>query len=323
MKIGIPRAITYYWFYPFWKSYFDSLKIETIVSPPTNKEILDAGLKLAVDEACLPIKLFLGHVAHLIDKADSIFVPGIKSTEPRRYYCPQVIALPETTVMAFNKKIFLTPEINSRAGELIWKDNYYDFALKLGYDHGTAKEAVEKAAMSFNEAQNFDNNQDHEPEAGILKIALVGHPYLVNDPYVNFDLKRKLRGYGAVIKTPQELSPDQVDANTTVLKKDLFWSYSRNMVAASTYYSNEDVVDGFIFLSTFGCGTNAIIEPYMLKAAENLPLITVTLDEHTSPTGIQTRLEAFLDMVNRYKEVQNEGSFSIDGALAYRSRSLL
>jgi len=318
MKIGIPRSMTYYWFYPFWKSYFDHLKIETLISPPTNKEILDAGLKLAVDEACLPIKLFLGHVDYLINKADFVFVPGIKSTEPKRFYCPQVIALPETTIMTFNEKNFLTPEINSHAKDLQWKDNYYDFALKLGYDHTTAKEAVEKACTSLNETQNFDENY-HEPEVANLKIALLGHPYLINDPFVNFDIKRKLIQHGAIIKTPQELSSAQVDANTTLLKKDLFWSYQRNMVAASMHHSEDDVVDGFILLSTFGCGTNSIIEPYIMTGTEKLPFITITLDEHTSPTGIQTRLEAFLDMVARYKEVKNEGSVSLDGALAYRS----
>jgi predicted nucleotide-binding protein (sugar kinase/HSP70/actin superfamily) len=319
MKIGIPRSMTYFWFYPFWKAYFDYLKIETIVSPPTNKEILNAGLKLAVDEACLPIKIFLGHVDYLINKADFIFIPSIKSTEPKRYYCPQVIALPETTMMAFDKKTFLTPEINSHSKDLKWKDDYRDFALKLGYDHATAKEAVEKACVSFNETQNIDDNQYYETNADTLKIALVGHPYLVNDPFVNFDIKSKLIQHGAVIKTPQELSPKQVDNNTTLLKKDLFWSYQRNMVAAPNHYSKDDVVDGFIFLSTFGCGTNAIIEPYILTGAKKLPFVTITLDEHTSPTGIQTRLEAFLDMVARYKEVQNESSISLDGALAYRS----
>lgn len=306
MKIGIPRAITYYWFYPLWKSYFDYLKIETIVSPPTNKEILDAGLKLAVDEACLPVKIFLGHAAYLINEADFIFVPGIKSMEPKRYYCPQIIALPETTRMTFNKQVFLTPEINSYDGELKWQDNYYDFALKLGYSHARAREAVEKACMSFDGIQHFDDSQHHEAKAdcgknlssaGTLKIALIGHPYLINDPFINFDLKKKLMDYGAVIKTPQELSPGQVNAHTILLKKDLFWSYPRNMVASSAHYSKEDVVDGFILLSSFGCGTNAIIEPYILKEAEKLPLITITLDEHTSPTGIQTRLEAFINMI--------------------------
>lgn len=331
MKIGIPRAITYYWFYPFWKLYFETLNIETIVSPPTNKEILDAGLRLAVDETCLPVKIFLGHVAHLINEADFVFVPSIKSTEPKRYYCPQIIALPETTRITFAKQVFLAPEINSYDQELNWKENYYDFALKLGYNHFKAREAVEKASVIHDRMQFIDMGQYYEtksdsekvfPHNGTLKIALLGHPYLINDSFINFDLKKKLLDYGAIIKTPQELSQDQVNAHTTILKKDLFWSYSRSMVAASLYHSEKEVVDGFIFLSSFGCGTNAVIEPYILKGAEKLPLITITLDEHTSPTGIQTRLEAFLDMVIRHKEVQNEDCFPPNGTLAYRSRSL-
>ncbi len=321
MKIGIPKALTFYWFYPFWKSFFNNLNIETLISPTTNKEILDSGVKLAVDEACLPVKLFLGHVDYLMDKVDFIFIPGIKSTEPKRYYCPQIIALPETIRTTFSKQIFITPEINSYESQFKWKEDYYNFALQLGYDHTKAWDIVEKA---FKIPENIVPLE--KPNASSeysLKIAIIGHPYILNDSFINFDLNKKLMKYGAIIKTPQELSPYQVDINTKILDKDLFWSYSRNMVAAAMYYSQDEIVDGFIFLNSFGCGTNAIIEPYIYKLTESLPVLTVTLDEHTSPTGIETRLEAFLDMVIRNKEVKsNEGGFSNDGEFTHRSGSL-
>ncbi|KUO49523.1 MAG: hypothetical protein APF76_03165 [Desulfitibacter sp. BRH_c19] len=321
MKIGIPKALAYYYFYPFWESFFKNLNIETVVSPTTNKEILDSGVRLAVDEACIPVKLFLGHVAYLMDKADFIFIPGIKSTEPKRYYCPQMIALPETTRTTFSKQVFLTPEINSYNRQFKWKEDYYEFAIKLGYDHSRAWDAVEKSwTMHENVPPRVKQNASAD---SCLEIAIIGQPYLLNDSFINFDLNKKLIDYGAVIRIPQELSPSQVDANTKILDKDLFWSYPRNMVAAAKHYSQEEIVDGFIFLNSFACGTNAIIEPYILKMTENVPVLTVTLDEHTSPTGMQTRLEAFLDMVIRNKEVKNESGLSLNGAFTYRSGSLL
>lgn len=320
MKIGIPKALTYYWFYPFWKAFFDHLNIETVTSPTTNKEILDSGVKLAVDEACIPVKLFLGHVAYLMDKVDFLFVPGIKSTEPRRYYCPQIIALPETTRTTFSKQIFLTPEINSYSRASKWKEDYYEFAIKLGFNHVIAWEAVEKSLKLI---ENLPHMEKNEPSQECLEIAVIGHPYILNDSFINFNLNQKLQKYGAVIKNPEGLSSCQVNENTKMLAKDLFWSYPRNIIAAAKYYSQEEIVDGFIFLNSFGCGTNAIIEPYILQMTENIPFLTVTLDEHTSPTGIQTRLEAFLDMVIRNKEVKYEGGFSCNGTFTYRPRSLL
>ena len=62
VKVGIPRALWYYKYFPLWESFFKDLGAEIIVSPVTNKNILDQGVKLIVDEACLPVKVFFGHV---------------------------------------------------------------------------------------------------------------------------------------------------------------------------------------------------------------------------------------------------------------------
>ena len=43
----------------------------------------------------LPIKIFHGHVADLINKVDAIFVPRIISIAPREYICPKFLGLPD------------------------------------------------------------------------------------------------------------------------------------------------------------------------------------------------------------------------------------
>ena len=67
IRVGIPRALLYYRYYPAWKTFFNALQAEVVLSPETNKEILDAGVRLAV-EACLPVKIYLGHLACLRDR---------------------------------------------------------------------------------------------------------------------------------------------------------------------------------------------------------------------------------------------------------------
>ena len=60
MKIGIPRALLYYRYHVLWNTFFQELGIETVISPHTNKTLMDAGSHYAIDENCLSSKLFFG-----------------------------------------------------------------------------------------------------------------------------------------------------------------------------------------------------------------------------------------------------------------------
>ncbi len=73
--VGIPRALSFFKNAAMWVAFLESFGARVLITPPTNKEILDDGLKLSIDESCLPTKVFIGHVKHLVDrKPDFIFV---------------------------------------------------------------------------------------------------------------------------------------------------------------------------------------------------------------------------------------------------------
>jgi predicted nucleotide-binding protein (sugar kinase/HSP70/actin superfamily) len=75
MKIGIPKALMYYFYYPFWKTLFESLGFEVVTSGDTSKSVLDAGVKEAVAEICVPMKVYTGHILNLLDKnVDYIYI---------------------------------------------------------------------------------------------------------------------------------------------------------------------------------------------------------------------------------------------------------
>ena len=80
MKIGIPRALSYYNFFPFWYGFFTDLGIEIVLSDVTTKQTMSIGSSLVVPETCLPVKVYVGHILNLLDKGvDKIFVPSIQS----------------------------------------------------------------------------------------------------------------------------------------------------------------------------------------------------------------------------------------------------
>src|SRR5690554_4014161 len=102
-KIGIPRALMFHYYYPAWENFFQELGMEVILSPETNKKILDDGVKRAVDDLCLPFKVYYGHVLQLIDKVDYIFVPRLISLGDKNAVCPKFMGLPDMIRAAFDK----------------------------------------------------------------------------------------------------------------------------------------------------------------------------------------------------------------------------
>ena len=96
MEIGIPRALSFYTYYPFWHGFFEGLGIKVILSDPTTKKTLSEGAALVVSETCLPVKVYAGHVLNLIEKGvKKIFVPSIQSIAPKIYNCSKIRGLPD------------------------------------------------------------------------------------------------------------------------------------------------------------------------------------------------------------------------------------
>ena len=90
--IGIPRALLYHRYGVLWATFFERLGCRIVLSPPSNRRILERGIALAVDETCLPLKVFLGHVEALKGKADHILVPRVASLAKDEQACVKLMA---------------------------------------------------------------------------------------------------------------------------------------------------------------------------------------------------------------------------------------
>lgn len=58
LKVGIPRGLLFYRFYAYWTTFLKELGADLVISPPTNKLIIQRGLTYGVDEICFPVKVF-------------------------------------------------------------------------------------------------------------------------------------------------------------------------------------------------------------------------------------------------------------------------
>lgn len=152
IKIGIPRALAYYAYFPFWKEFFQELGLEVIVSQATTKQILDNGVKESVTDACVPIKLFHGHVYDLKDKVDYIFVPRIVSVNKEKTvtFCPKFLGLPN---MIKSSMTGLPPLLDTRIDLKKGKGELFKVCYRLGRKFHATLFTIIKAYLRGRKAQ--------------------------------------------------------------------------------------------------------------------------------------------------------------------------
>ena len=93
MKIGLPKALLYYHYSPIWKAFFNELNVKVIESDNTTLKTLILGKEKSIDEACLALKIYLGHIEELKDKCDYILIPRIYSLTKSEQVCTNFNAL--------------------------------------------------------------------------------------------------------------------------------------------------------------------------------------------------------------------------------------
>ena len=321
IKVGIPRALLYYRLYPFWKTFFNSLGIEVVVSGKTTKKLLIEGLKYAPDEACLSIKVVFGHVKDLIEKVDYLFLPRLVSLERGTYICPKFIGFPDMIRSAFDNLpplIDTSFNLRKRPSNLFFPMYRIGRVFKKSFFtiHEAYKRALEEESKYLSSLRkgnllpevlySWEERRTLGPSnpKGNLCIALVGHPYNLYDSFVNLNIIKKLENLGARVITPEMVSPLDIKKETDKIPQEIFWSLGREIVGASFYLIESGSIDGLVHLGSFGCGPDSFLRELIADKIRKYPEIaylSLILDEHTGEAGLVTRLEAFIDLIERRK----------------------
>ncbi|HEY9059781.1 MAG TPA: acyl-CoA dehydratase activase-related protein [Pseudobacteroides sp.] len=328
IKVGIPKSLFYYQMYPLWNTFFEELGAEVITSPNTTKKILDEGVRVCVDEACVPVKLFHGHVLSIKDKVDILFIPRLTSISKGEYVCPKFGGLPDmvkSTVKGLPEIIDV--EINWRKADSNDIESIITIGSFIVKDEKAIKNAYKKAVDKFND-YNEDIKKGFMPEddknrksnlfvvkdSGIINIAVIGHPYNLYDSYINMNLFKKLRANGVNIITQEMIGEDVINLHARKLNKRVFWNFGRKALGSVMHMIEGSDIKGMIFLMSFGCGIDSFIGDLaerMIRRHTDIPFIYVTIDEHSGQAGLDTRLEAFIDMI-RWRD-KNEVDISAYG----------
>ncbi|MCT4594000.1 MAG: acyl-CoA dehydratase activase-related protein [Anaeromicrobium sp.] len=318
VKVGIPRALLFYEYYPLWKVFFEELGAKVIVSQKTNKEIVNKGIKSTINEACIPVKIYHGHVLDIKDKVDYLFIPRLKSVCRGEYICPKFCGLPEMIKYSIKDlPQVIYPEIDFMKNKKKLKEIICEVGKYFTNDSTRILSAYDKAYSNYKSYKKNVNRGIPTSKGNLShkkKVMVMAHSYNLYDTYMNMDIINKIQEKGIDVFTPEIVHKEYTDDYACKFKGNLYWTFAKKLIGTALYMIDKKNIHGIVYISTFGCGIDSVVAHMVenfIRKESSIPFMLVTLDEHSGEAGINTRVEAFVDMI-KWRDI-NENNISSNG----------
>lgn len=309
MTVGIPRGLFYYYYGDLWIAFLDTLEVPYILSEETNREIIDLGMHYATDEMCLSMKIYLGHIASLKGKCDTILVPRIDNYGTKNQTCTNFLAVSDIVRNLFSIEP-LTYNINYEKMETE-EEAFKKMGKELGFDELTSLRAYRNATTNINyqRQKQISKNIDilHKKK---LKILVVGHPYNLYDAFIGKPILEFLKMNDVEIIHSSLFHENITEELGEKMQQGLYFKYSKNLMGSIVLC--EDKVDGIVFVTAFPCGIDSLVNEIAFRYLK-IPHIEIVIDELDSMVGIETRLESFIDVLERNGGHEKNSDVSTNG----------
>jgi len=322
-RIGIPRALMFYRYFPLWHAFFENLGWRVMVSNGgRQKENI-----IYFEDSCLPMKLLVTHAVQLKDQVDHLFIPRLISIHRTYIMCPKFRGAPDIVRLATEGNVSIIDDtIDLRKGGHALLRSFVKIGERVGASGHESRRAFREAERIFSKfhqdwldrinrlptGQLFETNVPTplRGRATSLHLAFIGHPYNLFDIDINKDVLALAKSLEIEIMTSDLLSEKEIDREVSGLSKEIYWSSGREIVG-SLFHFLSGGVDGVVFLTSFKCGIDALLQEFIkrrlkVRGGTSIPLLILSFDEHTGREGLATRLEAFRDIVEERKNSKSE-----------------
>lgn len=309
-SIGISRSFYTNMMFPLFKEFFTQLGLKIVLSD----EIDPVGVKKTASSFCYPVEVAHGMFYNLIQKdTDYIFLPQIAELyvkgDPRKgkeHSCTCVLAQSEpyylqSTFRNIKSKLII-PVLNfcdgwdTQLGEFVKigkalrsneidSKKAYKSAVKIFENHLSDKKELGQQAL---EEIKKDKNQ--------IGIILFGRSYNAFAEEINMGIPQKFSSRGIHIVPFDCLTYDDEPS-----VENMNWAVGTEMMKAAHFVKRHPQLFG-VYITNFSCGPDSFLVGYFRDIMLTKPSLTLELDSHTADAGIDTRIEAFLDIIERYKK---------------------
>jgi len=311
-KIGINKSLMVNTLFPLYFNFFDKLGLEVIV--PGKVDAKEKSLVKKDSTFCYPVVLAHEYFREMLKlDLDYIFLPHIKGMHVENNIsssmaCPlaqgEAYYLKSTFNLTDSEKI-LSPIIDFSDGYEPMTQRFIEIGEKLGFGKGKAAEAYKFATEVQKQFVNNSKEIGREfleeiKETGEKAIVIFGRPYnaLTKDGNMGIPEKFASKGYKII---PFEFLPIEDEKP----QKKMYWAMGQSIIKAAKFVSKHPQLFG-VFVTNFSCGPDSFVASYFRDEMGEKPSLTLELDSHTADAGIDTRIDAFIDIVKNYKNENNK-----------------
>lgn len=334
-SIGISRSFYTNILFPLYKTFFEELGFNIVLSDDVNQE----GIKKTASSFCFPAEIAHGMFQNLVEKEpDYIFLPQItelfaegETRKGKEHSCTCVLAQSEpyyiqSTFRKVRSKI-ISPVLDFRKGWSFAKPDFINLADELELGKDEISQAFDKAVDKFQEIVKKKKEigkellSELEKDKSKIGIVLFGRAYNAFADEANMGIPRKFASRGYYI-----IPFDCLTYSEESSIENMNWAVGTELMKASNLVKKHPQLFG-TFITNFSCGPDSFIIGYFRDLMKSKPSLTLELDSHSADAGIDTRIEAFLDIIDRYKksDIKDEtpGEFlqaeikNIDGKLTF------
>ena len=303
--VGIPRAFSVHTLYPLYSNFFYELGIRTMLST----EVAHEGVARAESTYCFPAEIAHGAVQDCLDKgADYVLLPHFRDMpsyerEVHANFCPITQALPYYVDKAFpdiDKSRWLPLVVSFKFGDEKALELFCQMTKRLGIGPEETRRAFEAALAKQRACGDRLKELGKEALEEARKaerpvIAILGRPYNAFTAEANMGIPRKFttRGYSVIPFDILPFDDEKIFAN-------MYWYYGQQDVKASNFLKKEDNIY-VTYITNFSCAPDSFILHYLKWAMGQKPFLVLELDSHSADAGVDTRVEAFLDIIDGYR----------------------
>jgi len=311
-SIRMNRSFLINTYYPFYHRFFAELGYRLVLP----KVIEPAGIAQRGAQFCYPAEIAHGYLADMLSKpADFTFLPHLKGfpSGDNETSCACIFVQSEPFYLKSTFKALDTPKTLSPT--IDFTDNF-DKLQKVfsgvAVSIGGTKAQGRKAFVEATAAQNRCQLQLKERGRQILKeleenpaetaIVLFGRPYNSFAGEANKGISRKFSSRGIKI-----IPFDMLDYEAEKLEdgQNMFWAMGNILLRCARLVARHPQLFA-AFITNFSCGPDSFIITYFRDIMGDKPSLTLELDSHTVDAGIETRIEAFLDIISSYRGMTKE-----------------
>ena len=295
IKIGIPRAFLYYRYGVLWKSFFENIGCKVIISPETNREILDLGINNTIDECCLSYKIYIGHALYISKSCDYILVSRVCDYGKKDKVCTRFNG-------TYDNLKYLIPKnqiIDYNIEHTKHKYEFFEF-IKMGFKVcKNPFKIIYSYLISKQKQKKYNIEKQNEEKNKLLKdnkkILIISHFYNIKDKFMTKYILEYLEKNEIIPIFANNLDSKTAISFSEYFSNTLYWKYSKELIGALYYYKYQ--INGIIFISTYPCGIDALVNNLAIYKNKEKPILNLLIDENITDLSLETKLESFIDII--------------------------